>query len=130
MEAPIRFNQLKKQICCNLVRRFRNELLHQRPIQCPSYCSHLIERFTNPYSCLFSEVIRNDTLKGQRHSIPKDCRQQIRSQLFQQRENIDFDPVLKAACKKEIKEICGNIPHGSGQVNKQNASDVPNKINN
>lgn len=76
-----------------------------------------------------SEVIRNDTLKGQRHSIPKDCRQQIRSQLFQQRENIDFDPKLKAACKSEIKELCSNIPHGSGQVNKQNASDVPNITN-
>lgn len=69
-----------------------------------------------------SEVIRNDTLKAQRHSIPKDCRQQIRSQLFQQRENIDFDPALKTACKKEIKELCGNIQHGSGQVNNQNAS--------
>lgn len=67
-------------------------------------------------------MIRNDTLKGQRHSIPKDCRQQIRSQLFQQRENIDFDPKLKASCKNEIKELCSNVAHGAGQVNKQNAS--------
>lgn len=65
-----------------------------------------------------SEVIRNDTLKSQRHSISKECRQQIRAQLFQQRENIDFDPKLKSACRIEIKEICGDVPHGGGQVNK------------
>lgn len=64
-----------------------------------------------------SEVIRNDTLKSQRHSVSKECRQQIRAQLFQQRENIDFDPKLKNACRIEIKEICGDVPHGAGQVN-------------
>lgn len=71
---------------------------------------------------LCSEVIRNDTLRSQRPTIPKDCRQQIRAQLFQQRENIDFDPKLKSACKAEIKEICSTAPHGSGQVNNKNAS--------
>lgn len=65
-------------------------------------------------ACL-SEVIRNDTLKSQRHSISKECRQQIRAQLLQQRENIDFDPKLKSACRIEIKEIC-DLPHGAGQV--------------
>lgn len=45
-----------------------------------------------------------------------ECRQQIRAQLFQQRENIDFDPKLKAACRIEIKEICGDVQHGAGQV--------------
>lgn len=62
-------------------------------------------------------MIRNDTLRSQRHSVSKECRQQIRAQLFQQRENIDFDPKLKGACRIEIKEICGDIPHGAGQVN-------------
>lgn len=66
--------------------------------------------------------MRNDTLKGQRHTIPKECRQQVRAQLYQQRENIDFDPKLKSACKDEIKELCLNVPHGAGQVNKKNAS--------
>lgn len=62
-------------------------------------------------------MIRNDTLKSQRHSVSKECRQQIRAQLFQQRENIDFDPKLKAACRNEIKEICKDIHQGVGQVN-------------
>lgn len=66
--------------------------------------------------------MRNDTLKGQRHTIPKECRQQVRAQLYQQRENIDFDPKLKSACKDEIKQFCANIPHSGGQVNKKNAS--------
>lgn len=65
----------------------------------------------------FSEVIRNDTLKSKRHSVSKECRQQIRAQLFQQRENIDFDPKLKSACRIEIKEICDDVPHGDGRVN-------------
>lgn len=72
-------------------------------------------------ACL-SEVMRNDTIKGQRHSIPKECRQQIRAQLYQQRENIDFDPKLKTACHEEIENLCVNVPHDSGQVIKKNAS--------
>lgn len=71
-------------------------------------------------SCL-SEVMRNDTISGQRHSIPKECRQQVRAQLYQQRENIDFDPKLKAACRNDIESKCKNVPHGGGQVN-ENAS--------
>lgn len=68
--------------------------------------------------------MRNDTLKGQRPTIPKECRQQVRQQLFQQRENIDFDPKLKAACQAEIKDLCANVPHGVGQVNTKNASSL------
>lgn len=64
-------------------------------------------------------MIRNDTLKSQRHSVSKECRQQIRGQLFQQRENIDFDPKLKDSCRIEIKEICGNVQHGAGQVRRK-----------
>lgn len=67
-------------------------------------------------------MIRNDTLRDQRHTIPKECRQQIRAQLFQQRENIDFDPKLKSACRNEIKEICPRSTPGGAQVNTKNAS--------
>lgn len=63
-------------------------------------------------------MVRNDTLRGRQPSIAKDCRQQIRAQLFQQRESIDFDPKLKSACREEIKEICSNTVHGAGQVKK------------
>lgn len=67
-------------------------------------------------ACL-SEVMRNDTIKGSRHSIPKECRQQVRAQLYQQRENIDFDPKLKVACSDDIERYCFDSPHQSGQVN-------------
>ncbi|XP_055546541.1 Golgi apparatus protein 1 isoform X1 [Wyeomyia smithii] len=70
-------------------------------------------------SCL-SEMMRNDTIKGAKHSVPKECRQQVRAQLYQQRENIDFDPNLKAACQQDINTYCSSIPHGSGQVNRNN----------
>nr|CAD7455671.1 unnamed protein product [Timema tahoe] len=65
--------------------------------------------------CL-SEKVRNDTLRESKHSIPRECRQQLRAQLFQQRENINFDPVLRDACQKDIIENCPDVPHGAGQV--------------
>lgn len=68
-------------------------------------------------ACL-SERLTNDTINGIRSDIQKSCRQQLKAQLFQQRENIDFDPKLKAACSDDIKKHCSNAEHGSGQVRK------------
>ncbi|XP_038115158.1 Golgi apparatus protein 1 isoform X1 [Culex quinquefasciatus] len=89
---------------------------------CRSFVTRFCPQSNTKYdvvACL-SEVMRNDTIKGAKHSIPKECRQQVRAQLYQQRENIDFDPKLKAACKEEIESYCFNVPHGSGQVNTNN----------
>lgn len=66
---------------------------------------------------VYSEVIRNETLRGQRHVVSKECRQQVRAQLFQQRENINLDPKLKSLCQREIKQLCSDAPQGGGQVN-------------
>lgn len=66
-------------------------------------------------TCL-SETVRNDTIDGNRHSIPKDCRQQLKTQLFQQKENIDFDPKLIAACRDDLKKFCSNVEHGGSQA--------------
>ncbi|XP_011202918.2 Golgi apparatus protein 1 isoform X1 [Bactrocera dorsalis] len=66
-------------------------------------------------ACL-SEVMRNDTIRGQRHSIPKECRQQVKAQLYQQRESILLDPKLANACKKELETFCIG-EKGPGQVN-------------
>lgn len=60
--------------------------------------------------------MRNDTIAGYRHRVTKECRQQVRNQLFQQRENIDLDPKLKAHCSNDILTYCKGIPHGAGQV--------------
>lgn len=65
--------------------------------------------------CL-SEQVRNDTLRDAKHTISKECRQQLRAQLFQQRENIDFDPRLKRACTEDIKKWCEGIDKGGAQV--------------
>lgn len=65
--------------------------------------------------CL-STIIRNDTLRDARHSIPKDCRQQLKAQLLQQRENIDLDPNLKKACSDDVQKYCNKVQHGSAQV--------------
>lgn len=65
-------------------------------------------------ACL-SEVMRNDTIRAQRHSIPKECRQQIKSQLYQQRESLQLDPKLANACRKEIDNLCA-YKKGPGEV--------------
>lgn len=66
-------------------------------------------------SCL-SERVTNDTINGIRSDIHKDCRQQLKAQLFQQRENIDFDPRLKTACEADIGKFCKGVEAGSAQV--------------
>lgn len=68
-------------------------------------------------TCL-SERVTNDTINGIRSDIHKDCRQQLKAQLFQQRENIDFDPKLKAACTADIEKFCKNIDPGSALVSR------------
>uniref|UniRef100_A0A1B6KZZ0 Golgi apparatus protein 1 n=1 Tax=Graphocephala atropunctata TaxID=36148 RepID=A0A1B6KZZ0_9HEMI len=65
--------------------------------------------------CL-SEIVRNDTLSDSRHRIPRDCRQQLKTQLLQQRENIDLDPELKKACGDDIARFCSNVKHENAQV--------------
>lgn len=60
--------------------------------------------------------MRNDTIRDAKHTISKECRQQLRAQLFQQRENIDFDPRLKRACTGDIKKLCAQIENGGAQV--------------
>jgi Golgi apparatus protein 1 len=73
--------------------------------------------------CL-SELVRNATISDQKHTVSKECRQQLRAQLLQQRENIEFDPKLKAACSKDIRDHCGNVQPGAAQVTNSIASEV------
>lgn len=85
-------------------------------------CKPFAERFchnsktkADVVTCL-SERVTNDTINGIRSDIHKECRQQLKAQLFQQRENIDFDPKLKAACAADILKYCKDVEHGSAQV--------------
>lgn len=66
-------------------------------------------------SCL-SEVVRNDTMNESRHRIPRECRQQLKAQLFQQRESLDFDPKLKKVCSADISKICSKVVPGAGKL--------------
>jgi len=67
--------------------------------------------------CL-SEQVLNSTVSGVKSQIPRECKQQLKAQLFQQRENIQFDPVLKAACAQDIKTYCDKVQKGTFQVRK------------
>lgn len=73
-------------------------------------------------ACL-SEVMRNDTIQGQRPRIPKECRQRVKAQLYQQRESLALDPKLANACSNELEWYCAD-KKGPGEVNKKNASSI------
>lgn len=66
-------------------------------------------------ACL-SEKITNDTIAGIKSDVQKECRQQLKAQLFQQRENIHFDPKLERACHDDIRKFCKDVEAGSSQV--------------
>ncbi|KAL1123978.1 hypothetical protein AAG570_001748 [Ranatra chinensis] len=85
-------------------------------------CQQQVSRFCNNartkfevVSCL-SEIVRNDALADHKPHIPRECRQQLRAQLLQQRENIDLDPTLKEACKLDISRLCKNVARGNARV--------------
>ncbi|EFA03106.1 Golgi apparatus protein 1 [Tribolium castaneum] len=85
-------------------------------------CKHFAIQFcgkartkTEVVTCL-SEKVTNATVNGLKSNVPKECRQQLKAQLLQQRENIDFDPKLKTACSSDIKLHCANVEHGNAQV--------------
>ncbi|XP_015515645.1 Golgi apparatus protein 1 [Neodiprion lecontei] len=78
--------------------------------------------------CL-STMVQEDIIQEKSHRIPKECRQQLRAQLYQQRENINFDPVLQKACSADIQKLCSDKTPGNSQIleclasNKQFLSD-------
>ncbi|XP_015126768.1 Golgi apparatus protein 1 [Diachasma alloeum] len=85
-------------------------------------CKQHVDRFCDKAAtkakvieCL-SDIVREDITSGSKHRIEKDCRQQLRSQLYQQRENINLDPLLQKACQPEIKQYCFNIDPGNSQI--------------
>ncbi|XP_029049319.2 Golgi apparatus protein 1 [Osmia bicornis bicornis] len=65
--------------------------------------------------CL-SAIVQEDIMKDTQHRIPKECRQQLRAQLYQQRENIQFDPILQSQCTADIKQYCFNVEPGNSQI--------------
>lgn len=84
------------------------------------YCPNSSTKY-DVIACL-SETIAKDTIEDQKHSLPKQCREQVRNQLYQQRENIDLNPKLKNTCNKDIKTFCFEVAPGSGQVSSKKNS--------
>lgn len=104
--AAIEHEQLTSLKNYRFTRKFKNACRSYVVKFCPKAQtkSHVV-------TCL-SEIVRNDTINKRKHTIFKDCRQQLRSQLFQQKENIDLDPELSEACKDDLSTFCPNVPHG------------------
>ncbi|KAG5892124.1 hypothetical protein JTB14_032347 [Gonioctena quinquepunctata] len=87
-------------------------------IACKTYAMRLCSKASSKsevMSCL-SEQILNATVHGVKSNIPKECRQQLKAQIFQQREKIDYDPVLKSACGSDINNFCKHVQPGNAQI--------------
>lgn len=78
------------------------------------YCS-LAKTKAQVIECL-SSVITNDTLTDSRYRIPRNCRQQVKAQLLQQRETFELDPILKTSCAGDVKKLCASVDRGSAQL--------------
>ncbi|CAG9771209.1 unnamed protein product [Ceutorhynchus assimilis] len=87
-------------------------------VACKPYAMRFCElaRTKNEVVRCLSEQVLNATVNGVKSQIPRDCKQQLKAQLFQQRENIKFDPVLKAACGPDIDNYCSHVQSGNAQV--------------
>lgn len=103
--AAIEHEQLIALKNYRFTRKFKNA--------CKSYVVRFCPKAqtkTQVVTCL-SEIVRNDTIMKRKHTIFKDCRQQLRSQLFQQKESIDLDPELRESCKNDLMLHCSSVPH-------------------
>lgn len=104
--AAIEHEQLISLKNYRFTRKFKNACQHYVVRFCP-----VAQTKSQVVTCL-SEMVRNYTINGKKNVVSKDCRQQLRSQLFHQKENIDLDPELKEACQTDLLSHCQNIQHG------------------
>lgn len=78
-------------------------------------------------ACL-SEMVRNDSVAlslGSRlnspvtmsqHRVSQPCRQQLRNQLLQQHEDLQFNPNVRKPCATDEKRFCSKIKPGQGRI--------------
>lgn len=74
-------------------------------------------------TCL-SETIRNDSLGSsnpmlrleKQHRVSQSCRQQLRIQLFQQHEDVKFNPGVHQPCERDEKKFCSSVKPGQGRI--------------
>ncbi|PRD28569.1 UNVERIFIED_CONTAM: Glg1 [Trichonephila clavipes] len=66
-------------------------------------------------SCL-SGIVTNDTVFEKTHRVSRECRQQLKFELFERDENIKLDPVLNSACADDQKRFCGTVRQEEAQM--------------
>lgn len=77
-------------------------------------------------ACL-SEMVRNDSVSqslssrfgnnpSSQHRVSQPCRQQLRNQLFQQHEDIQFNPNVRKPCASDEKRFCSQVKPGQGRI--------------
>ena len=77
-------------------------------------------------ACL-SEMVRNDSVAqslvsrlgnhvGSQHRVSQPCRQQLRNQLLQQHEDVQFNPNVRKPWTSDEKRFCAQIKPGQGRI--------------
>ncbi|UJR27806.1 hypothetical protein I4U23_009075 [Adineta vaga] len=64
--------------------------------------------------CLANLVLQDDLLK--KTQIKEDCRDELKFELLQRSESINFDPSLAKACAVDIRQFCSTEIAGNAQV--------------
>nr|SVE75746.1 EOG090X05VD [Daphnia hispanica] len=72
-------------------------------------------------------MVRNDSVAqslgarsgnhvGSQHRVSQPCRQQLRNQLLQQHEDVQFNPNVRKPCASDERRFCAQIKPGQGRV--------------
>ncbi|CAF1086846.1 unnamed protein product [Adineta steineri] len=64
--------------------------------------------------CL-ADLMLKDVLKGQ-NQITEVCRDELKFELLQRSESIEFDPLLAKACQGDIKKFCSDRTPGNAEI--------------
>lgn len=58
----------------------------------------------------------NGAVTSSQHRVSQPCRQQLRNQLLQQHEDLQFNPNVRKPCAEDEKRFCAKIKPGQGRV--------------
>ncbi|UJR21808.1 hypothetical protein I4U23_024886 [Adineta vaga] len=64
--------------------------------------------------CL-ADLMLADVLK-QKNQIREECRDELKFELLQRSENIEFDPILAKVCHKDIRKFCADHTPGNAEI--------------
>ncbi|CAF0753061.1 unnamed protein product [Didymodactylos carnosus] len=114
-KAGIEHHQIVRMFFCIkdvfLSRQFQAQCSSEITDHCPKKRSKAII-----IECL-ADLMLKDVLQPQKTlKIGENCRNELKFELFQRAENINLDPLMRRACKKDIEQLCKEEKAGNAQI--------------